>query len=183
MTKMAVEDISRAALAKRKYLIKKPPAEVREENKRGVEFPENTKMQAIIQRPPAMLGEKETCGCHACQNGTAQNSQTGWRSQGSGPPPPDQRIDRTPEPTQPLPSMPATPTGNKSRAQSCQIVNLPTGYTYSHSALPSAQIFEDEEDTQHDTDFDPDMLNDESLYTFCGVVMKKTFVLKMRVAD
>jgi hypothetical protein len=32
---------------------------------------------------------------------------------------------------------------------------------YSHTALPSAEFFEDDEDTEHDTDFDPDMLTDE----------------------
>jgi hypothetical protein len=30
-----------------------------------------------------------------------------------------------------------------------------------HTALPSAESFNDDEDTQHDTDFDPDMLTDE----------------------
>jgi len=38
---------------------------------------------------------------------------------------------------------------------------LPAGYTYSHKALPWAEDFEDDEDTEHNTDFDPDMLTDE----------------------
>ena len=39
MAKMAKEGFSRAAIGEMKYLIKKPPAEVRDEKKRGVEFP------------------------------------------------------------------------------------------------------------------------------------------------
>jgi len=39
MAKMAKEGFSRAAIEETKYLIKKPCAEVREEKKRGVEFP------------------------------------------------------------------------------------------------------------------------------------------------
>jgi hypothetical protein len=38
---------------------------------------------------------------------------------------------------------------------------LPAGFTYSHTALPCAEYFKDDEDTEHDTDFDPDMLTDE----------------------
>jgi len=52
-------------------------------------------------------------------------------------------------------------TGNTSGAQPSQIVNLPAGYTYSHTALICAEFFDDGEDTRHDTDFDPDMLTDE----------------------
>jgi hypothetical protein len=32
---------------------------------------------------------------------------------------------------------------------------------YSHTALPCADSFEDEEDTEHDIDFDSDMLTDD----------------------
>jgi hypothetical protein len=32
---------------------------------------------------------------------------------------------------------------------------------YSHTALPCAEYSEDDEDTEHDTYFDPDMLTDE----------------------
>jgi hypothetical protein len=31
----------------------------------------------------------------------------------------------------------------------------------SHIAHPCADFFKDDEDTEHDTDFDPDMLTDE----------------------
>jgi len=53
------------------------------------------------------------------------------------------------------------PTGNTCGAQPAEIINLPAGYMYSHTALPWAEYFEDDEDTKHDTDFDPDMLTDE----------------------
>jgi len=49
---------------------------------------------------------------------------------------------------------------NTSEVQPSQIVNLPAGYTYSRTDLPCAEFFDDEE-TEHDTDFDPDMLTDE----------------------
>jgi len=39
MAKMAKEGFSRSAIEEMKYLIKKPCAEVREEQKWGVEFP------------------------------------------------------------------------------------------------------------------------------------------------
>jgi hypothetical protein len=68
---------------------------------------------------------------------------------------------RTPEPTPPPPGTPPAATGNTSGAQTSEIVNLPAGYTYSHTALPWTEFFEDDEDTEHDTDVDPDMLIDD----------------------
>jgi hypothetical protein len=38
---------------------------------------------------------------------------------------------------------------------------LPAGYTYSHTGLYFAEFFQDDVDTEQDTDFDPDMLTDE----------------------
>jgi len=160
MAKMAKEGFSRAAIEETKYLIKKPRAKVREEKKRGVEFPGHKKVKTAIQRHPAMLRQNQTSGCLPCQNGTAKNPQTRWRRKGTGTPPPDRRRERTPEPTPPLPGTPPSPTANTSEVQPSQIVNLPARYTYSHRALPFAEFFDDEE-TEHDTDFDPDMLTDE----------------------
>jgi hypothetical protein len=68
---------------------------------------------------------------------------------------------RTPDPTPPPPVRPPSPTVNTSGAQPSEIVNLPAGCTYSHAALPCAESFEDDEDTEHDTNFDPDLLTDE----------------------
>jgi hypothetical protein len=60
-----------------------------------------------------------------------------------------------------VPGTPPAPTGNTCGAQPSQIVNLLGEYTYSHIAFPCAEFFNDDEDTQHDTDFDPDMLTDD----------------------
>jgi hypothetical protein len=161
MAKMAQEGFSRAAIAETKYLIKKPRAGVREEKKRCVEFPGHKKVKAAIQRHPAMLRHNQTPGCLPCQNGTAKNPQTRWRRKVTGEPPPAQRRVRTAEPTPPSPGTQPAPTGNSSGAQPSEIVNLLAGYSYSHTALPCAEFFEDGEDTEHDTDFDPDMLSDD----------------------
>ena len=160
MAKMAKEGVSRAAIEETRYLIKKPHAKVREEKKRGVEFPGHNKVDAAIQRHPAMVRRNQAPGCVPCQNGTAKNPQTRWRRKGTGAPPPALRRVRTPEPTRPLPGTPPAPTGNTSGAHPCEIVNLPAGYTYSHTAIPCAEFFEDDEETKHDTDFDPYMLTD-----------------------
>jgi len=161
MAKMANESFSRAAIEETKYLIKKPHAEVREEKKRGVEFPGHKKVMAAIQRHPAMLRHNHTPGCLPCQNGTAKNPQTHWRHKGTGAPPAARHRVRTPEPTPPTLGTPPAPTGNTSGAQTSEIVHLPAGYTYSHTAVPRAEFFEGDEDTEHDTDFDPDMLTDD----------------------
>jgi len=161
MAKMAKEGFLRAAIEETKYLIKKPRAEVREEKKRGVEFPGHKKVKAAIQRHPAMLRQNQTSCCLPCQNGTAKNPQIRGTRKGTGAPPPARRREWIPEPTPPPPGTPPAPTGNTSRPQSAEIINLPAGYTYSHTALPCAESFEDDEDTKHDTDFDPDMLTDE----------------------
>ena len=161
MAKMAEDGFSRAAIADTKYLIKKLRAEVREEKKRGVEFPGHKKVKAAIQRHPAMLRRNQTPGCLPCQNGTAKNPQTRWKRKGTGAPPPARRRVRTPEPTPPPAGTPPAPPGNTSGALPSEIVNLPAGYTYSHAALPCAEFFEDDEDTEHNTDFDPDMLTDD----------------------
>ena len=99
MAKMAKGGFSRAAVEETQYLIKKPLAEVREEKKRGVEFPGHNKVKAAIARHPAMLRQNQTPGCLPCQNGTAKNPQTRWRRKGTGAPPPNRRRQQNPEPT------------------------------------------------------------------------------------
>jgi hypothetical protein len=54
--------------------------------------------------------------------------------------------------------MPPAPTGTTSGSEPSKILYFPVGYTYSHTALPCEKTFEDDEDTEHDTDFNPDML-------------------------
>jgi len=161
MAKMAKECFSRAAIEETKYLIMKPHAEVCEEKKRGVEFPGHRRVKAAIQRHPAMLRQNQMSGCLPCQNGTAKNPQARCTCKGTGAPPPARRRERIPEPTPPPPGTPPAPTGNTSGAQPAEIINLPAGYTYSHTAIPWAEYFEDDVDTEHDTHFHPDMLTDE----------------------
>jgi len=118
MAQMAKEGFSRAAIEETKQLNKKLRAKVREEKKRGVEFPGHTEVKAAIQRHPAMLRHNQTSGCLPGLNGTAKNPQTFWRHKETGAPRPARRRVRTPEPTTALPGTPPAPTGNTSGAQS-----------------------------------------------------------------
>jgi len=164
MAKMAKDGFSRTAIEKMKYLIKKQRVKVQEEKKRDVEFPGHNKVEAAIQRHPAMLRHNQTSGFLLCQNGTAKNPQTRWSHKGTGTPPAARLRLRTPEPT-PDPAgtgrAPPAATVNTSGVQRFEIVNLPARYPYSYTAPPSAEFFEDDEDIEHDTNFDPDMLTDE----------------------
>jgi hypothetical protein len=172
LAKMAKGGFSHAAVQETQYLIKKPRAEVREEKKRGVVFPGHNKVKAAIARHPAMLRQNQTPRCHPCQNGTAKNPQTSWRRKGTGAPPPNRHRQQNPEPTtEPTPPLPGTPlgtTGNTSGDQSIEIINLLAGYTYSHTSLPCAESFTldaSAQESEHDTDFDPDMPPDEGTST------------------
>jgi hypothetical protein len=89
MAKMAQGGFSRATVEETQYLIKKPRAEVREEKKRGVEFPGHNKVKAAIARHPAMLRQNQKPGCLPCQNCTTKNPQTLWRRKGTGVPLPN----------------------------------------------------------------------------------------------
>ena len=132
---------------------------------------------------PAMLPQNHTSGCLPCQNGTAQHVLTCWRRKGRSAPPSNRRREPTPEPTSPLPCTPPAPTRNTSTAQCSEIVNFPIRYAYSHAVLPCAEFDDDDEYTQHETDYDPDMLTDKCYYNLCCVVMQRTFSLKTRAAD
>jgi len=153
-----------ATMKEMQYLINKPRAEVREETMRWVEFPWHKTVKAVIEKQTARIRPNHPDGCLHCQNGPAKNLQTCWRRIGTGASPPDRRSQPTAEPTPPLPRMPPAPPGNDARAQRWQIVNLPAGYVYSHTSLPCTDMFTLDayaQDSQHDTDLDPDMLTDE----------------------
>jgi hypothetical protein len=57
----------------------------------------------------------------------------------------------------------------------------------SQAAHSCAEYFNHDEHTQHDTDYDPDMLTDEGIYTgqytICCVVLQLTLILKTRAPD
>jgi len=164
MAKMAKGGFSRAATMETKYVIKTPRAEVRKEKKWEFEFLAHIKVQAAIERNPAMLHPNHTSGYLLCQNGTAQIPQTHWRREGPVAPPPARH--RLPTPL--LSGTPPAQSGNSSGAQHTEIINLPAGYAYSHPSHPCAELFNldaSAQDSQHNKDFDPDMLTDEGTST------------------
>jgi len=55
MAKMAKGGFSRTAIEERQLQIKKPQAGVREEKKRGVEFPAHYNVKAAMDRHPTLL--------------------------------------------------------------------------------------------------------------------------------
>jgi hypothetical protein len=130
MAKMAKGGISRAAIEETQQLIKKPRAEVQEENKRGVEFPGHNKVKAAIERHPAKVRENQTDRCLPCQNGTAKNPETRWRRKDNGAPPPR----RAP----PRPESPPVPADDEKRFETA---GMPPAYVNMHTALPNARFF------------------------------------------
>ena len=168
MAKMAKRGFLQTTIGEMQFLITKPCAEVQEQKNRGVVFPGHKSVKAAMERHLAMLRQNHSARCLSCQNGTAKNQQTQWRYKEAGAPPPDRCRQPTPELMPPLPKTPPTPTGNNSRAQHSQIVNLPARYAYSHTSLPCADLFTVDasaKDSQHDTDYDPDMLTDKGTST------------------
>jgi len=127
MAKMAKGGFSRAAIAETQYLIKKPQAEVRQEQQRGVEFPWHNNVKAAMERHPAMLWENQTDGCLPRQNGTAQNPQTQWRCKGTGAPPPERLRQPTPEPMLHPVQTPLDPHRNNEEAHVSEIEGMPPG--------------------------------------------------------
>jgi len=68
----------------------------------------------------------------------------------------------------PLSGTPLASTSNTSGDQHLEIINLLAGYTYSHTSLPCAESFTldaSAQESEHNTDFDPDMLPDEGTST------------------
>ena len=175
---------------KTNFQIKIPPGKVREDKKQGVEFPSDQNVKAAIERHPAIVHQNYMPSCLLCQNDNWKNPQTRWRSKWTGPPPAGQLRLRTPEPKPPphgtLPAL----TWKESHAKWLQIVNLPSRYIYSHTALPSAECFNldrSTQDRQHKTDCDLDMLTNgwifTGYYTICCLVMGRTFILKTGTAN
>jgi len=109
LAKMAKEGFSRASIKETKYSIKKPRRKVREEKKRGAEFPVHNKVSGAIQRHQAMLHHNQMSGSLPCKNGTAMNLQTCWRRNGIGAPPQARRRVRTLQPTPRPPGTPPAP--------------------------------------------------------------------------
>jgi len=187
--KMAKGGFLHAAIEQTQFLIKKPWAKVQEEKKRGVEFPARGKVNAAMERHPAMLRENHTDGCLFCHNGTAQNPKTCWRYKGTGPPSPKPLRPPTPELT-PYPlRMPPVPPGYNEAAHITQIQGVPPGSVYIHTPLPSAQLFNPDgyaQDHKCDNDFNSDLLTDDGtstgLYTISCMGMRLTSILQTTAA-
>jgi len=76
VAKMAKGGFSRTAIEETQFLFKKPRAEVREEKKRGVEFPGPRQEKAAIEKNPATLRRNQMAGCLPCRNAMPKNPQT-----------------------------------------------------------------------------------------------------------
>jgi len=175
MGKMAKVRFSRSALEETQYLIKKPPAEVREGKKGGVKFPGHKKVMAGMERHRAMICQNHKDGCLPCQNGTSRNPQTRWRHKDTGAPPPVQPRHETSDPTPSLPGTPSppgtppAPSGPIQGTHRLQTNNLPVANADSHVPLPKTQPINLDalaEDSLNNEDFDPELLTDER--TSCG---------------
>jgi len=154
--------------AEMQYLIKKPGPKVREQKKRGVEFPWYKKVKTAKGRNPAMICHNHTARYLPCQNGTATDPQTRWRCKGIGALSLNKCRQPTEESPPPLPGKPPAPPGNISGPQCSQIINLPARYAYSHTSLPCAESFTldaSAQDIKKDTNFDPDKQTDEGIAT------------------
>jgi len=133
-----------------------------------VEFPGHKNVKAAMERHTAMLWENQTDGCLPCQNGTAQNPQTRWRSNGTGEPPPERLREPTPEPTPNPHKTPPLSPGNNEAVHLSEINGVPPGYVYIHTPLPSAQIFNLDayaKDRKCDKDFNPALPTDHGTST------------------
>jgi len=168
MAKMAKWVFSCAAIEETQFLIKKRRAEVREQKKRGVEFPGHQDVKAAMERYLAMLWDNQTDGYLPCQNGTAQNHQTHWRCKGKGAPPPERLRQPTPQPTPCPPETPPVPPGNNEAAYLSEIKGVPPRYVWIYTPLPSAQLLNLDayaKDCKRDRDFNPDLLTDKGTST------------------
>jgi len=145
VAKFAEEGFSCPAIEDTQYLIKKPRAEVWDEEKQGVEFPGLQKVKAAIEIHLAMLRQSHTDSCLPGQHSTAKNPLTRWRRKDTGPPPPNRGRQRTSEATPPLPvtpslpGIPPAPPIINAGSQRSQILNLPARYVYSHTSLLCAE--------------------------------------------
>jgi len=157
MAKMAKGAFSRGAIEETQQLIKKPRAEVREEKKRGVEFPGHQMVKAAMERHPAMVYKNHMAGCLPCQNGTGKNPQTRWRRKGTAAPPL--------EPAAPPPGTPPAPSGDAEGNESYEIEGMPSRCVYMHSPLPNTQFFNHNafaKESKLHKDYNPDLLSTRS---------------------
>jgi len=198
MVEMAKGEFSHSAAEAMYFLIKKPPAEPREDKRReekrreepGCSLSWQWKDECSNRVTPGYALSKPHCQMpFIAPMALEWNRRHEWHAKGTSAPPPNGYRHMTPEPMPQLPKMPHSPTGKISGQQYTQIVNVPARYVYSHTSHFCAALFTFDaaaQDRQHDTDFDPDMPNDEGTstdnYTICCVIMPLTSVLMTRAA-
>jgi len=181
MAKMAKQGFSHAAREEMQHLLKKPRTEVREVKPQGVVYPGHRKVEAGMDRRPAMVRESQTDSCLPCQNGKAKNPQTCWKGKGKGAP--------LPEAATPPPGTPPAQAGDNDVAQSSQIDGVPPWYVNIYTPLPQAQFFNVDayaKDHKRDKYVIPDLLTRDGTstgwYTNYSVLMQLTSILQTRVA-
>jgi hypothetical protein len=86
ITQIAQGGFSQAAIDEMQYLIKKPQPEVREQERRGIEFPGHEMVTAVMERHLAMIHQNYMDGCLPCQHATARKLQTRGRHKRTGAP-------------------------------------------------------------------------------------------------
>jgi len=168
MAKSPKEGFCAPQWRKRNSRSKKLCAEVREEKKRGVEFPGHRMVMALIESHSAIVCENHTDGCLPCQDGTQKNPQTHWRRIGTYAPPPDRPRQATPEPIPTPPRTASVPPSDIAAALGSQMDCVPAGYAYLHAPLPNAQIFSLDayaRDSNHNEDCIPDLRTDKGTST------------------
>jgi len=165
---MAKGGCSCAAIEETQYLIKNPWAQVQEEKKQAVQFPEHTNGKAEMERHPAMLRGIQTDSCLHCRNGTAQNPRTRWRRKDTGVHPPGRVRQLASEPMPHPPRTPPVPPGDSEGADASEIEDVPPRYVYIHTPLPNIQFFNLNafaKDRKRDKHFNPDLLTDKGTST------------------
>jgi len=153
-------NMSKGAIEETQQLIKKPRAEVPEENIRGVEFPSHQMMNTAIETHPAMVYKNQTDGCLPCQIGKAKNPQTLWSRKETAADLPD--LAALPPGTPPSPGTPCAPPGLTDRHESSEIEGMPSLCVYIHFSHPNTPFFNHNayaKDSKHNEDFIPDLLS------------------------
>jgi hypothetical protein len=136
-----------------------------------------------------MLCQNDNAGCLCCLHSTTKHLYILWRCKGKGAPPPDEHSQLSTEPTPALPGMAPPLTGNHSRDQIFEIIDLIVGHISAHTYLPRAEFLTldaSAKDRQLNADIDPDMLTDEGTttakYIICCQVMQITSIFTTRAA-
>jgi len=154
IAKMSTRGLSRATIEETQQLIETPCAKVREEKKRGVESPVHQRVNAAMERHPAMVHKNFMAGVLPCQHGTATNQVSRWRRIETAAPPP--------APAAPPPGMPPAPPCDAEGNERYEIESKQSWCVYMHSPLPNTRFFNHNafaKESKCDQDFIPELLS------------------------